>query len=288
MDESEFFSLVGAAEKSSEHPVAEAIVEGVVAKGINLPAIDDFHMVPGYGIKAVVLGREVIIGTRKWMAKHEVVFVDQIESEIVKLEQSGKTTAIVAIDQEYAGYVAVADTIKSTSKEAIDQIKQLGLDVIMITGDNERTAQAIAGEVGIEQICAEVLPDGKADEIKQLQSTGKQVAMVGDGINDAPALATADIGIAIGTGTDIAIEAADITLIRGDLQGIADAIYLSKQTMTNIKQNLFWALVYNMIGIPVAALGYLAPWVAGAAMALSSVSVVLNALRLQKLKLKGT
>jgi Cu+-exporting ATPase len=191
---------------------------------------------------------------------------------------------LVSIDGAAAGLIAVADTIKDTSREAVTRLKEMGLDVIMMTGDNRRTAEAIAKEAGIASVIAEVLPEQKAAEISRLQKEGRQTAMVGDGINDAPALATADIGMAIGTGTDIAMETADITLIRGDLNSIADAIRMSRLTMKNIKQNLFWALGYNSLGIPVAALGFLAPWIAGAAMAFSSVSVVLNALRLQKVK----
>lgn len=202
-----------------------------------------------------------------------------------RFERAGKTAMLVAIDQQFAGMVAVADTIKDTSKAAVAKLKQQGLQVVMITGDNERTAQAIAREVGIDRVLAEVLPEGKSEEVKKLRSTGLKVAMVGDGINDAPALAIADIGMAIGTGTDVAMEAADVTLMRGDLNSIPDAITMSHKTMTNIKQNLFWALAYNIIGIPIAAAGFLAPWLAGAAMALSSVSVVLNALRLQRIKL---
>ena len=201
------------------------------------------------------------------------------------MENEGKTAMLIAVDGKLAGVVAVADTVKETSKEAIRRMQELGLDVIMLTGDNQHTAEAIGRQVGLTHIIAEVLPDQKADKIQQLQAEGKKVAMVGDGINDAPALAMADIGMAVGTGTDIAIEAADITLMRGDLNSVADAFIMSRKTMRNIKQNLFFAFFYNTIGIPIAAIGLLAPWVAGAAMAFSSVSVVLNALRLQRVKL---
>ncbi|NQX63527.1 heavy metal translocating P-type ATPase [Paenibacillus qinlingensis] len=284
-DEAQFLRLVGAAERNSEHPLAEAIVAGIREKGIELPAVESFEAIPGYGIQAVVEGKELLIGTRRLMEQFGVdakVAYDTMS----KLEESGKTAMLVAINKGYGGIVAVADTVKETSHAAVRRLKAMGIEVIMITGDNERTAKAIADQVGIEHVLAEVLPEGKAAEVKKLQALGKKVAMVGDGINDAPALATADIGMAIGTGTDVAMEAADVTLMRGDLASIPDAIYMSRQTMRNIKQNLVWALGYNTLGIPIAALGLLAPWVAGLAMALSSVSVVLNALRLQRVKIR--
>ena len=283
LKEDEFLSLVGSAEKQSEHPLAQAIVQGIKEKEISLKDVTDFEAIPGFGIKATVDGKELLVGTRKLMSKYNVA-VDSY-GQMDELERVGKTAMLVAINNQYTGMVAVADTIKETSNSAIRRLKDMGIEVIMITGDNKQTAQAIASQVGIEKVIAEVLPEGKADEIKKLQAAGKKVAMVGDGINDAPALAIADIGMAIGTGTDVAMEAADITLIRGDLNSIADAIFMSRKTIRNIKQNLFWALAYNTLGIPVAALGSLAPWLAGAAMAFSSVSVVLNALRLQKVKL---
>ncbi|MEH7111890.1 heavy metal translocating P-type ATPase [Neobacillus niacini] len=284
IDENEFLSLVASAEKQSEHPLAQAIVQGINEKGIPLKNVTEFEAIPGFGIKAIVDGKDLLVGTRKLMNKYNVQVAGAL-AQMDELEKVGKTAMLTAINGQYAGTVAVADTIKETSKAAINRLKEMGLDVIMITGDNHQTALAIAKQAGIDQVIAEVLPEGKADEIKKLQAQAKKVAMVGDGINDAPALAVADIGMAIGTGTDVAMEAADITLIRGDLNSIADAIFMSKKTITNIKQNLFWALAYNSFGIPVAALGFLAPWLAGAAMAFSSVSVVLNALRLQKVKL---
>ncbi|WP_404322296.1 heavy metal translocating P-type ATPase [Cytobacillus firmus] len=283
IEEMAFLQLVGSAEKQSEHPLAEAIVKGIKHKGINLFYPQEFEAIPGYGIKAKVEGKDLLVGTRRLMEKYDIN-VHSAKLEMETLEENGKTAMLVAVDGQYAGIVAVADTIKETSRNAINRLKQLGIEVIMITGDNKRTAQAIAEEVGIDSAIAEILPEGKAEEVKKLQNQGKKVAMVGDGINDAPALAVADIGMAIGTGTDVAMEAADITLMRGDLNSIADAILMSKKTIRNIKQNLFWAFAYNTLGIPVAALGFLAPWLAGAAMAFSSVSVVLNALRLQRVK----
>ncbi|PEI65728.1 copper-translocating P-type ATPase [Bacillus wiedmannii] len=283
--EEEILRLVGAAEKNSEHPLAEAIVEGIKEKKIDIPSSETFEAIPGFGIESVVEGKQLLIGTRRLMKKFNID-IEEFSKSMEELEREGKTAMLIAINKEYAGIVAVADTVKDTSKAAIARLKKMGLDVVMITGDNTQTAQAIAKQVGIDHVIAEVLPEGKAEEVKKLQAQGKKVAMVGDGINDAPALATADIGMAIGTGTDVAMEAADITLIRGDLNSIADAIFMSKMTIRNIKQNLFWALAYNGLGIPIAAFGFLAPWVAGAAMAFSSVSVVLNALRLQRVKLK--
>lgn len=284
VDENQFLQLVGTAEKQSEHPLAEAIVAGIKERNVELTEVEEFEAIPGYGIKAKVNGQFILAGTRKLMQQHSIK-IEQALRTMEQLEEKGKTAMLIAIDNQYAGIVAVADTIKETSKEAVKRLKDMGLNVVMITGDNERTAKAIAKEAGIDSVVAEVLPEGKAEEVKKLQEQGKIVAMVGDGINDAPALAIADIGMAIGTGTDIAMEAADITLIRGDLNSIADAIFMSKKTIRNIKQNLFWAFAYNALGIPVAALGFLAPWLAGAAMAFSSVSVVLNALRLQRVKL---
>ncbi|MDQ0270455.1 heavy metal translocating P-type ATPase [Cytobacillus purgationiresistens] len=284
MEKSEFLKLVGSAEKSSEHPLAEAIVQGIEGKGIAIDSPEQFEAIPGYGVKAQVGGKAVLIGTRRLMKSNQID-IKSVLPIMEDLESNGKTAMLVAVDGNYMGMIAVADTVKDSSKEAIRRLKDMGLDVIMMTGDNQLTANAIAKEVGIDRTIAEVLPEGKAEEVKKLQQQGKKVAMVGDGINDAPALAVADIGMAIGTGTDIAMEAADITLMRGDLNSIADAILMSKKTIKNIKQNLFWAFGYNTLGIPIAAAGFLAPWLAGAAMAFSSVSVVLNALRLQRVKL---
>ncbi|ETT42323.1 ATPase P [Paenibacillus sp. FSL H7-689] len=284
--ESDLLERVGAAEQSSEHPLAEAIVAGIRAKGLELTPTEKFENIPGYGVRASAKGQEILVGTRRLLADAQVNVSEETVQQMNRLEEQGRTAMLVAVDGQWAGIVAVADTIKDTSREAIGRLQAMGIDVIMITGDNERTARAVAEQAGIGKVLAEVLPEGKAAEVKKLQESGLKVAMVGDGINDAPALATADIGMAIGTGTDVAMEAADITLMRGDLNSIADAIEMSRRTMGNIKQNLFWALGYNVIGIPIAAVGFLAPWLAGAAMAFSSVSVVLNSLRLQRMKLK--
>jgi len=276
--------LVGVAEKNSEHPLAQAIVKGIAEQGVALGSTTDFEAIPGYGIRAVVNGQEILVGTRRLLERDQISY-DPVAEQMMSLEKAGRTAMLAAVDGQLAGLIAVADTIKPTSRKAIERLKAMGMTVIMMTGDNRQTAEAIAREAGIDHVIAEVLPEGKAAEVKKLQQQGKKVAMVGDGINDAPALATADIGMAIGTGTDVAMEAADITLMRGELTSVADAIEMSKRTIRNIKQNLFWALAYNTLGIPVAAIGFLAPWLAGAAMAFSSVSVVLNALRLQRVKL---
>ncbi|MDR7071263.1 heavy metal translocating P-type ATPase [Fictibacillus barbaricus] len=277
-----FLSEVISAEKNSEHPLAEAIVEYGKLKEIVWKEPSSFQSIPGHGIEAIVNGKTILAGNRKLM-RGKGVLIDQHESLMEILEKEGKTAMLAAVDGDLVMIIAVADTVKESSKQAIKHLFKMGIDVYMVTGDNARTANAIAKKVGIQGIFAEVLPEEKALKVKELQKQGKTVAMVGDGINDAPALATADIGMAIGTGTDVAIEAADITLVGGDLNHIPKAIELSRKTMRNIKQNLFWALFYNSAGIPIAALGLLEPWVAGAAMAFSSVSVVSNALRLKRM-----
>lgn len=273
--------LAAIAEKPSEHPLGVAITEKGKADFGALPDPDSFATLPGRGIKAVVSGLPLYIGTRKLM-EEQSVSIAQAEEVLSRLENEGKTGMLVALNGELAGILAVADTLKPESAAAIAELQGMGIDVYMLTGDNRRTAEAIARQVGITHVIAEVLPEHKAEEVEKLQKTGKMVAMVGDGINDAPALATSDIGMAIGTGTDVAIEAADITLMRGDLRTIPAAIKLSRHTMRKIKQNLFWAFFYNTIGIPLAFAGMLSPVIAGAAMAFSSVSVVTNSLLLKR------
>lgn len=283
-DEKKLLEYVISAEKSSEHPLAEAIVTYGKDKQVISPEATDFQAIPGHGIEATIDGSKVLIGTRKLMKEHTITF-EEHENKMAELEQQGKTAMLIVVDNRLKGIIAVADTVKESSKEAINELNSKGIEVYMITGDNERTAKAIANLVGVDHVFAEVLPEDKAEMVKKLKNEGKQVAMVGDGINDAPALALADIGIAIGTGTDIAIETADVTLVGGDLKHLPQAINLSRKTMRNIKQNLFWAFFYNSVGVPIAAFGLLAPWVAGAAMAFSSVTVVTNALRLKNVKI---
>ncbi|MFA5604234.1 MAG: heavy metal translocating P-type ATPase [Bacilli bacterium] len=288
VDEIKFLQLVASAENGSEHPLGESIVKEAHKKSIELLDVSYFLAVTGLGIEAVVNKHKVLIGNRKLMDEHLVV-LDFFETKFNELSASGKTPMYVAIDGKLSGIIAVADVVKRSSKEAIEKLLQIGVEVVMITGDNKKTASAIASTVGINKVLSEVMPQDKAGEVKKLQSENKIVAMVGDGINDAPALAQANIGIAIGSGTDVAIESADIVLMKSDLLDVPKAIELSKRTISNVKQNLFWAFAYNTIGIPVAAgllhlFGgpLLNPMFAALAMSLSSISVVTNALRLRK------
>lgn len=283
-EELKLLTLLASAEQCSEHPLAQAIVKGLTEQGIQTIGTTSFRAEPGYGIEAHVQGNHILVGTRRWMDKNGV-FIGEAEALLQKMEHDGKTGMLIAVNGAWQGIVAVADQVKASSRQAIERLHQMGISVVMMTGDNERTAKAIAIQVGIRDVFAEMLPVQKAQHVRELQQGGSVVAMVGDGINDAPALSMADIGFAMGTGTDVALETAGVTLMRGDLNGVADAIEMSRRTMRNIKQNLFWALIYNSLGIPLAAAGFLAPWLAGAAMAFSSVSVVLNALRLQLIKL---
>ncbi|TFB21803.1 copper-translocating P-type ATPase [Filobacillus milosensis] len=280
------FNLVAGAEKRSEHPLAQAVMAYATEHDFDVKDPESFEAVSGHGIEAKVNEKQVLVGTRKLM-NEKGINIESAEEKLQEFELEGKTAVLAAINGELRFAIGIADTVKPTSKEAIKELQDMDIEVYMMTGDNTRTATAVAKEVGIPEsnVFAEVLPEHKADQVLKLQEQGKKVAMVGDGINDAPALATADIGMAIGTGTDVAIEAADVTLVGGDLTNISHAIKLSKKTMRNIRQNLFWALFYNSAGIPVAAIGLLAPWVAGAAMAFSSVSVVSNSLRLKKQKI---
>ena len=283
LSEDEMLQLAASAEKGSEHPLGEAIVNGAKVKGLQLQDGKNFNAIPGHGIQVEIDNHLVLIGNKKLMNKNNID-INKALGRMEELEGEGKTAMLMAVDGNLAGIIAVADTVKETSAEAIKRLKQMGIEVIMITGDNRRTAEAIAQQVGVDRVLAEVLPEDKSAEVEKLKNEGKIVAMVGDGINDAPALVAAHVGIAIGTGTDVAIEAADITLMRGDLMGIVDTIRLSKQTMRKIRQNLFWAFAYNVVLIPVAAIGLLNPIIAGGAMAFSSVSVVGNTLFLRNWK----
>ena len=292
-NENEILQLAASAENNSEHPLAEAIVNGAKEKNVEFKQYDKFRAMPGYGIRATIDEKEIQIGNRKLMASRKIS-TEAAEKDYEILSNEGKTPMFISVNNELAGLIAVADVVKETSKEAVEKMHKLGLKVIMLTGDNEKTAKYIAKEVGIDRVIAEILPFQKSEEVKKLQEAGEFVAMVGDGINDSPALAQANVGIAIGSGTDVAIESADIVLIRNDLNDVAGAIALSKATITNIKENLFWAFFYNVIGIPFAAGIFYAffngpkldPMIAAFAMSLSSVSVLMNALRLKFFKVK--
>jgi len=288
--EQEVLRLAAGVEKSSEHPLAAAIVEGAAARGLTLPDPENFNAIPGHGVEARIEGRVLLLGNLKLMRDRKVAS-DGLEGQASRLADEGKTPMFVAIDSKPAGIIAVADTVKEDSKAAIQVLKDMGLEVVMITGDNERTAKAIARQVGVERVLAEVLPQDKAFNVQRLQLEGKKVAMVGDGINDAPALAQADVGFAIGTGTDVAIAASDITLIKGSLKGVVTAIQISRATMRNVYQNLVGAFIYNTLGLPVALgvlypfLGILlSPLLAAIAMSFSSVTVIANANRLKRWK----
>ena len=290
--ENDLLRVAAALEHVSEHPLAEAVVLASEERGIDLPQVQDFESFPGQGVAGVVEGRKVLIGNPA-LLEGSGVAIDSLLSVATRLAERGVTPLWIAIDGTLAGIVAVADTIKPTSVEAIRRLHAEGLRMVMLTGDNEATARAIAREAGVDEVIAGVLPAGKVDAIRRLQAEHRVVAMVGDGINDAPALAQADVGMTMASGIDIAMEAGDVTLTRNDLNGVATGIALSRGTMRVMRQNLFWAFVYNVIGVPIAAGALypvfgllLSPVIASAAMALSSLSVVTNSLRLRRLKLE--
>ena len=291
-DEASVLALSASAERGSEHPIARAIVSTAQDKNLSLAEPEQFRAIPGRGIEATVSGHRILAGSAKLLRENNVDLSRSV-SDAVALSNAGKTLMYISKDDSLYALMAAADAVKPTSRRAIEQLKSLGIEVYMLTGDNASTASAVAASVGIDHVLSDVLPDGKASEVQKLQSQGKRVAMVGDGINDAPALVQADVGMAIGTGTDVAVESADVVLMRGDLSAVSAAIALSRATIRNIRQNLFWAFAYNVVGIPFAAGVFFAfggplltPVFAGAAMALSSVSVVSNALRLKRFRLK--
>jgi P-type Cu+ transporter len=283
--ENELLRLAASVEKSSEHPLGEALVAEAGNRDLTLSTVSRFQALAGYGIQAEVDGKELIIGNKRLMDSQGIK-INSFNESIEDFERQAFTTILVAIDGQLSGVIAVADTLKDGSVEAVQKLHALGLKIAMITGDNQRTAEVIAQNVGIDRVLAEVLPEGKSEEIRKLQSQHEKVAMVGDGVNDAPALAQADVGLAIGTGADVAMAAATVTIMSGDLRGVARTISLSRATLTTIRQNLFWAFFYNIILIPVAAAGLLNPMLAAGAMAFSSVFVVSNSLRLRSRKIE--
>ena len=286
-DESEVLRLAGALEHSSEHPIARAVADGALEKLGALPTPEDFANVPGLGVQGVVEGHAVLVGRERLLADWAMRLPEGLAGAKAAAEDAGRTAIAVAWDGEARAVLEVADAVKDTSAEAVGRLRALGLTPILLTGDNEAVARSVAREVGIEEVIAEVLPQDKVDVVKQLQAEGRSVAMVGDGVNDAAALAQADLGLAMGTGTDAAIEAGDLTLVRGDLRAAADAIRLARRTLGTIRSNLFWAFAYNVAALPLAASGLLTPMIAGAAMAFSSVFVVGNSLRLRTFRAAG-
>ncbi|MFH1126466.1 MAG: heavy metal translocating P-type ATPase, partial [Candidatus Altiarchaeota archaeon] len=286
-NEKEVVEVLGSIERNSEHPLAEAIVHYVEEKGVVYSEVSEFKAIPGFGVSGVVNGRKIILGNRKLLEKENIPYVE-LEGKLSVLEDEGKTVVVLAVDGKPAALVAIADTLKDSSKEAVMELKNLGIEVHLLTGDNKRTATAVARQIGIQNVFAEVLPEDKAISVRKLQTNERKVAMVGDGINDAPALAQADVGIVMASGTDVAMESGGIVLMKNNPLDVVKAIKLSKATMSKIKQNMFWALIYNVVGIPIAAgllypfTGWLLnPLIAGGAMAMSSVSVVSNSLLLR-------
>ena len=284
-DEETLLHLAASVEVGSEHPLGQAIVRGAEERGLSLAKIKEFQAIRGKGVKARVNGTQILVGSRRLMAEAGID-PTPLEEELRRLEEEAKTAMLVARDSTLVGVVAVADTLKEDSIAAIRELEGMGIETAMLTGDNQRTAEAIARVVGMSRVLAEVLPDGKVVEIQRLQEEVGTVAMVGDGINDAPALTQANVGIAIGTGTDITIEASDVTLVRGDLSGLVTAVKLSRATFTKIKQNLFWAFFYNTVMIPLAIVGLMHPVLAEIAMAISSVSVVSNSNLLRRVNIR--